>query len=85
MSARTFYDPFFREPFYVVLVKLFVSLSGGREIGVLLQSPLFLYRRAASGLRVGNAMGRALVGRSRRWYRSCCTSGWFSKRPVVIA
>ena len=41
MSPRTFYDPFFREPFYVVLVKLFVSLSGGREIGVLLQSLFF--------------------------------------------
>ena len=41
MSPSTFYDASFREPFYVVLVKLFVSLSGGREIGALLQSLFF--------------------------------------------
>lgn len=41
MRPSTFYDASFREPFYVVLVKLFVWLSGGREIGALLQSLFF--------------------------------------------
>lgn len=41
MTPGTFYAPSFREPFYVSLVKLFVWLSGGREIGALLQSLFF--------------------------------------------
>jgi hypothetical protein len=41
MKLSTFYDASFREPFYVALVKLFVVLAGGREIGALLQSLFF--------------------------------------------
>ncbi|MGH9461162.1 MAG: hypothetical protein ACRD1X_08080, partial [Vicinamibacteria bacterium] len=41
MRPGTFYAASFREPFYVVLVKFFVWLSGGREIGALLQSLFF--------------------------------------------
>jgi len=41
MTPGTFYGASFREPFYVALVKFFVWLSGGREIGALIQSFFF--------------------------------------------
>lgn len=40
MSLGTFYAPSFREPFYPLLVSLFVSLAGG-EIGILVLSFVF--------------------------------------------
>jgi len=41
LSASRFYEPHFREPFYVILVQVFLALSGGREVGILLQSTCF--------------------------------------------
>jgi hypothetical protein len=41
MGFGSFYDAHFREPFYAALVKIFVTASGGRELGVLLQSLFF--------------------------------------------
>ena len=41
MSLGGFYDASFREPFYVGLVRFFVALAGGREIGILIQSFFF--------------------------------------------
>jgi PA14 domain len=41
MTVGGFYAPSFREPFYVLLVKLFVALFGGGEIGILVESFLF--------------------------------------------
>jgi hypothetical protein len=40
MTPLTFYAPSFREPFYVLLARVFVGLSGG-EIGILLESFFF--------------------------------------------
>jgi hypothetical protein len=41
LSFRGFYEPHFREPFYVLLVQAFLRLSGGKEIGILVQSTVF--------------------------------------------
>ncbi len=41
LSPGRFYEGHFREPFYVLIVKTFVWLAGGREIGILVQSLVF--------------------------------------------
>ena len=41
LSASRFYEPHFREPFYVLLVQAFLALTGGKEVGILLQSACF--------------------------------------------
>jgi hypothetical protein len=40
MAEEGFYAPSFREPFYVLLVRVFVGLAGG-AIGILIESALF--------------------------------------------
>jgi 4-amino-4-deoxy-L-arabinose transferase-like glycosyltransferase len=59
MSLGGFYRPSFREPFYVALVKLFVTLFGGREIGILIQSFFF----SVLALPVIYLIGSRLAGR----------------------
>ncbi len=41
LSLGSFYDAHFREPFYVALVKLFVTASGAKELAILIQSTFF--------------------------------------------
>jgi hypothetical protein len=41
MTFGRFYEASFREPFYIVLVQMFLVLAGGRELGILIQSLFF--------------------------------------------
>ena len=62
MSLGSFYDASFREPFYVGLVKLFVALAGGREVGILFQSLFFSMRGSSPCVHARRSRGRSLVG-----------------------
>ncbi len=41
LTLGRFFGASFREPFYIVLVQLFLALSGGRELGILIASAFF--------------------------------------------